>query len=357
MIVKIFITADFSEDAVERLKAHGHEVRLGGWGINCKILGEDELIKEIGDSEVLMVGYEPITPKVLNETYLKVICSIRGGPQANIDIVYATKLGIPVIYTKGREAIPVADFTFGQIIGLTRRIVQTDRELRAGKFTLDVKKFGSKKDVIWDMSADGPWQSRKGIELAGKTLGLVGFGTVGQAVARRAQGFELRVLAYDPYVPETVFQANGANRSDLETLLKESDIVSIHVMASEKNRGMIGEKEFALMKKGAFLINNARASIVDEQAMRKAILSGKLGGAALDVHHHEPIRSDDELFALENVVLTPHIAGAGLEVIYRHSNMLVDDLLRLLEGKLPKVVYNPEVLKGNNRLNIIIQEA
>jgi D-3-phosphoglycerate dehydrogenase len=353
--VKILITADFSEDAVKRLKTYGHEVRLGGWGVSCELLNEDELIQEIGDSDVVMVGYEPITPRVLDETNLKVICSIRGGPQANIDIKYATKLGIPIIYTKGREAIPVADFTFGQIIGLTRRIVQTDRELRSGKFTMDPKKFGSKKDVIWDMSADGPWQSRKGIELAGKTLGLVGFGTVGQAVARRAQGFELRVLAYDPYMPEAVFQENGAIRSDLETLLRESDIVSIHVMASEKNRGMIGEKEFALMKNGAFFINNARASVVDEKAMRKAILSGKLGGAALDVHHQEPIRSDDELFSLDNVVLTPHIAGAGLEVIYRHSNMLVDDFLRLMEGKMPRAVYNPETLKGNNRLNMAIE--
>jgi D-3-phosphoglycerate dehydrogenase len=222
---------------------------------------------------------------------------------------------------------------------------------------MDAKKFGSHKDVVWDMSADGPWQSRKGIELAGKTLGLIGFGTVGQAVARRAQGFELRVLAYDPYVPEAVFQENGAIRSDLETLLKESDIISIHVMASEENRGMIGEKEFALMKDGVFFINNARASVVDEKAMREAIFSGKVGGAALDVHHQEPIRSDDELFGLENVVLTPHIAGAGLEVIYRHSNMLVDDFLRLLEGKMPKAIYNPEVLKGNNRVNIIIEGA
>ncbi len=325
--------------------------------MSCELLSEDDLIKEIGDNEVLIVGYEPITPKVLDATNLKAICSIRGGPQANIDISYATRLGIPIIYTKGREAIPVADFTFGQIIGLTRRIVQTDRELRSGKFTMDMKKFGTKKDVVWDMSANGPWQSRKGIELAGKMLGLVGFGTVGQAVARRAQGFELRVLAYDPYVPEAVFQENEAIRSDLERLLKESDIVSIHVMASEKNGGMIGEKEFALMKKGAFFINNARASVVDEKAMRKAILSGKLGGAALDVHHQEPIRSDDELFSLDNVVLTPHIAGAGLEVIYRHSNMLVDDFLRLMEGKMPKVICNPETLRGNNRLNMTVEGA
>ena len=108
------------------------------------------------------------------------------------------------------------------------------------------------------------------------------------------------------------------------------------------------------MKDGAYLINTARASIVDEQAMRTAIMSGKLAGAALDVHHQEPIGSDDELFTLDNVVLTPHIAGAGLEVIYRHSNMIVDDLLHLMEGTMPKAIYNPEILKGGNRLNLTI---
>jgi len=352
--MNIFITADFSDDAVDRLKANGHAVQLGGWGATGELLSEDELIKGIGASDVLIVGYEPITPKVLDATNIKVICSIRGGPQANINIDHATRLGIPVIYTKGREAVPVADFTMGQILGLVRRIVQTDRELRKGKFTLDPDKFGSKKDVIWDLSSDGPWQSRKGIELAGKTLGLIGLGTVGQAVARRALGFELRVMAYDPYQPDNAFQDNGVIRADLETTLKEADIISIHAMATTENRGMIGEREFTLMKDGVYLINNARASILDEQALRTAIMSGKLGGAALDVHHQEPIRSEDELFTLDNVVLTPHIAGAGLEVIYRHSNMIVDDLLHLMEGTMPKAIYNPEILKGSNRLNLTV---
>jgi phosphoglycerate dehydrogenase-like enzyme len=109
---------------------------------------------------------------------------------------------------------------------------------------------------------------------------------------------------------------------------------------------MIGEEEFLLMKQGVYLINNARASIVDEKALRNAIATGKVGGAALDVHHDEPIKASDPLLKLDNVILTPHIAGAGLEVIYRHSRMVVDDLLRLIEGKMPDAIANPEVLRA-----------
>jgi len=344
--MKIYITADFSEEAINRLRNEGHEVRVSGWGFTGEILNEDDLIKEIGDSEILIVGYESITRKVLDNTNLKIISSIRGGPEANIDIDYATTLNIPVMYTLGREAIPVADFTIGQIIGLVRQIVRTDRELHRGKFLAPLKEYGTEKDVYWDMSDEGPWQSRKGHELNGKTLGLVGFGTIGQQVAKRAVCFGMRVIAYDPYQPNPSFVKYRVKKVSLEELMKESDIVSIHARSTESNKGMIGKKEFSLMKNGAYFINNARATVINEEAMREAIMSGKIGGAALDVFNDEPIRSDDPLLKLDNVILTPHIAGAGFEVIYRHSNMIVDDLNRLLEGEMPKVIKNPGVIKN-----------
>ena len=344
--MKVFITADFSSEAVERLTNAGHQVIQGGWGVTHEILTEDQLISELGDCEALFVGYEPVTKKVLDSTNVKVICSIRGGPRANIDVDHATGKGIPVIFTLGREAIPVADFTIGQIVGLVRQIVRTDRELHQGKFTSPAGDYGSSKDVIWDMSEEGPWESRKGIELSGKTLGLVGFGTVGQEVAKRAAGFNMKVLAYDPFQKDVVFIRNKVARVELEVLMKSSDIVSIHARGTEKNKGMIGEREFALMKDGSYLVNNARAVIVDEKAMRDALDRGKLGGVALDVFHKEPVKANDPLFKMDNVVLTPHIAGAGLEVVYRHSRMLVDAFLKLLAGETPKAICNPEVLKN-----------
>jgi D-3-phosphoglycerate dehydrogenase len=347
--LEIYICADFSQDGIETLKAAGHTVRTGGWGYTSEILNEEELIKEIGNADVLIVGYEEVTKKVIDQTRLKVISSIRGGPRANIDVDYATKKGIPVFFTFGREALPVADFTFGQILTLTRKIARADEELRRGVFTAPAGDFGSDKDVIWDMNAEGPWQSRKGIEMEGKTIGLVGFGTVGKQVARRALGFGMNVMVYDPYQKAEVIEAADCQKVELNELLRNADIITFHAKVTDSNKGMIGKEQFDMMKDGVYLINNARAGLVKEEALREALRSGKLGGLALDVFHQEPIKRDDEYFSYPNVVLTPHIAGAGRDVIYLQSVMLVNDLLLYFAGGMPKPVVNPEVFQNMRR--------
>ena len=341
--MKIYICADFAEDGIAMLRAAGHEVRTGGWGYTSRILTEDELIEEIGDADVLFVGYEPVTRKVIENTNLKVISSIRGGPRANIDVDAATEKGIPVFYTFGREALPVADFTIGLILGLARKIVRADAELHRGVFTAPSADFGSDKDVIWDMDPVGPWQSRKGIELEGKVLGLIGFGTVGRQVAQRARGFDMDVLVYDPYQSAEAVAAAGGRKVGLDELLVSSDIISFHAKMNDSNKGMIGREQFAQMKDGVYVINTARAGLMDEEALRDALRSGKLGGLALDVFHQEPVKSDDEYFSYPNVILTPHIAGAGRDVIYLQTVMLVNDLLLYLAGGRPKPIVNPEV--------------
>ena len=344
--MKIYICADFSQDAIELLEVAGHEVKTGGWGFTSEILEEDELIADIGDAQALIVGYEKVTRKVIESTNLKVISSIRGGPRANIDVDFATSRGIPVFYTFGREALPVADFTIGQILAVTRKIARADRELRRGLFTAPEGDYGSESDVIWDMSPEGPWQSRKGIELEGKTLGLIGFGTVGQQVALRANGFGMRVVTYDPYQDEEIIRSHNAQRVELEELLKSSHIISVHAKVTEKNKGMLGKKEFDMMRDGVYFINNARAGIVEEEVLRQNLRSGKLGGLALDVFHTEPIKENDEYFDYDNVILTPHIAGTGRDVIYLQSVMIVNDLLLYIAGGRPKPVVNPEVFKN-----------
>ena len=343
--MEIYICADFAQDGIEMLKAAGHTVRTGGWGYTSNILSEDELIKEIGNADVLFVGYEPVTRRVLENTHLKVISSIRGGPRANIDVDAATELGIPVFFTFGREALPVADFTMGLILSLARKIVMADAELHRGVFTAPSGEFGSDKDVIWDMDPVGPWQSRKGIELEGKVLGLIGFGTVGRQVAQRAKGFDMDVLVYDPYQSAENVALCGGKKVELDDLLSGSDIISCHAKVSDSNKNMISFEQFDKMKDGVFLINTARAGLIDEQAQRNALRSGKLGGLALDVFHSEPIKRDDEYFDYPNVILTPHIAGAGRDVIYLQTVMLVNDLLLYLAGGMPKPIVNPEVFK------------
>jgi len=346
--LKIFICADFSQDGIELLEAAGHVVRTGGWGYEDDVIDEDKLIKEIGDAEVLFVGYETISRKVLDNTNLKVISSIRGGARANIDVDYATALGIPVFFTFGREALPVADFTMGQLLCITRKIARTDRELRRGLFTAPDKEYGSDKDVIWDMTPEGPWQSRKGIELEGKTMGLIGFGTVGKQVATRAKAFGLNVVVYDPYQSAESMNEFGVQKLELDDLIKSADIISFHAKATADNTGMIGEKQFAMMKDGVYIVNNARAGLMDENSLRQALRIGKLGGLALDVFHTEPIKENDEYFDYDNVIVTPHIAGTGRDVIYLQSVMLVNDLLFYLAGGIPKPLCNPEVLENKN---------
>jgi len=341
--LKIYICADFSQDGIELLKVAGHEVVTGGWGFTSEILDEEKLIADIGDADVLVVGYEKVTRKVLENTSLKIISSIRGGPRANIDVDYATSIGIPVFFTFGREALPVADFTMGQILAVTRKIARADRELRGGLFTAPDGDYGSEGDVIWDMSPQGPWQSRKGIELEGKTIGLIGFGTVGQQVADRSKGFGMRVITYDPYQDEEVIKEHHAQRVKLPELLKSSHIISIHAKVTEKNMGMLGKEEFDMMRDGVFFINNARAGIVKEEVLRENLRKGKLGGLALDVFHNEPIKENDEYFDYDNVILTPHIAGTGRDVIYLQSVMIVNDLLLYMAGGKPKPIVNPEV--------------
>ena len=343
--MEIYICADFSQDGIEMLKAAGHTVRTGGWGYTSHILDEDELIAEIGDAEILFLGYEPVTRKVLENTHLKAIFSIRGGARANVDVDAATELGIPVFCTFGREALPVADFTLGLILSLTRKIARANAELHEGVFTAPAGEFGSDKDVIWDMNAEGPWQSRKGIELEGKILGLIGFGTVGKQVAQRAKGFDLDVLVYDPYQSAEAIAAHGAKKVELNELLRASDIISFHAKVSDANRNMISYEQFKLMKDGVFIVNTARAGLMDEEALRATLRSGKLGGLALDVFHSEPVKRDDEYFNYPNVILTPHIAGAGRDVIYLQSVMLVNDLMLFLAGGKPRTIVDAAAYK------------
>ena len=343
--MEIYICADFSQDGIEMLKAAGHTVRTGGWGYTSHILDEDELIAEIGDAEILFLGYEPVTRKVLENTHLKAIFSIRGGARANVDVDAATELGIPVFCTFGREALPVADFTMGLILSLTRKIARANAELHEGVFTAPAGEFGSDKDVIWDMNAEGPWQSRKGIELEGKILGLIGFGTVGKQVAQRAKGFDLDVLVYDPYQSAEAISAHGAKKVELNELLRASDIISFHAKVSDANRNMISYEQFKLMKDGVFIVNTARAGLMDEEALRATLRSGKLGGLALDVFHSEPVKRDDEYFNYPNVILTPHIAGAGRDVIYLQSVMLVNDLMLFLAGGKPRTIVDAAAYK------------
>jgi D-3-phosphoglycerate dehydrogenase len=277
---------------------------------------------------------------------LGLVACVRGGP-VNVDVGAATRRGIPVLYTPGRNAEAVADFVIGQIIALVRHIAHTHHLLRSGALTeMRDEYVRRRKDVIWrpaDPAAPVPYRVFRGPELRTLTLGLLGLGRAGTRVAAKARALDMRVIAHDPYITQ-----DGAAEVELvglEELLAASDVISLHARGEEV---LIGAAELRAMRQGAFLINTARAAILDHGALLEALRDGYLRGAALDVFPDEPLTPDDPLLSLDNVLLTPHIAGASMNVVDHYSLSLVN-ALRALHGRgdlRDLSVANPETLAG-----------
>jgi glyoxylate reductase len=243
----------------------------------------------------------------------------------NIDVPACTTRRIPVGHTPGVLTDTTADFAFALLMGLARRVAEADAFVRAGKWR------------TWSPTL------LLGTDIHGATLGIVGLGAIGAAVARRARGFGMRVL-YVGRNPRPALEAElGARRVDKATLLAESDVVSLHIPLSPETRHWLGRAELAAMKPGALLVNTARGGVVDQEALIEALRDGRLGGAALDVMDPEPLPTDSPLMTLPNVLLAPHIASASHATRGRMASMAVDNLLAALEGRRPPHCVNPEL--------------
>lgn len=288
----------------------------------------EDILPHLGGVDVLAVHVAPVPKAIIDAgRALRVIACARGGP-VNVNVAAATARGIPVLYTPGRNAGAVADFTLGLMLAAARHIARADRLVRDGA-------------EYWQKEIRA---SLVGTELDGKTLGLVGFGNVGRKVLDRAKGFGLRVLVFDPYVPAEQVAALGAVPVDLAQLLAESDFVSLHLRESEETFHFLNAERFGMMKAGAYLINTSRGSQVDEDALYEALISGRLAGAALDVMAEEPVRASHRLLTLPNVTVTPHLGGQTHEINLRGAQMLSEDLRAVLAGGRPRRVVNPQVL-------------
>jgi glyoxylate reductase len=245
----------------------------------------------------------------------------------NIDVPAATGRGIPVGNTPGILTDATADFAFALLMAAARRVVHGERYVREGKWK------------TWGPSL------LLGPDVHGATLGLIGFGRIGQAMARRAQGFAMRVLYHDPSHPD-VDPALNATPVDLETLLRQSDFVSLHTPLTPKTRGLMNRERLALMKPSAILINTARGPVVDPAALYEALSERRIFAAALDVTDPEPLPMDSPLLTLENLIVVPHIASASVATRQKMSLMAAQNLLAGLRGeRLPNCV-NPEVYAG-----------
>ena len=291
---------------------------------------------------------------------LRLVACMRGGP-VNVDVAAATRRGIPVLSAPGRNAEAVADFVIGQIIALVRNIARTHHLLRSGVLTERREtRVRERRDVVWrpsDPEEAMPYHVFRGPELRTLTLGLLGLGRVGERVAAKALALGMRVIAHDPFIDP---HAGGAGSPlapcgrlgevalvGRDELLARSDVLSLHARGDGI---LIGEAELRAMRRGAFLVNTARGAILDYPALCAALQEGRLGGAALDVFPDEPLTPDDPLLELDTALLTPHIAGASLNVVDHYSASLVA-ALEALHGRGDRSavpVANPETLAGWN---------
>ncbi|ATW89392.1 D-3-phosphoglycerate dehydrogenase [Halohasta litchfieldiae] len=349
-IMKILVTANLSSAALSRLEDdYGFDVEYVPIGDRESRLPESEFIDHLEGVEILIVGYEGVSENVLTQAEdLEIIACARGGPDANVDIAAATERGIPVLYAPGRNAVSVADFTWGLILAAGRQIARAHHLLHTGTYTgdpiSDAAGGGEREDVTWGVAKDSPFANLKGPELTGKTVGIVGMGAIGQAVAARAQGFGVDLLGYDPYIDADEMADHDVTKGDLDELLEKSDVVTVHAPVTDSTRGLFGTEEFAAMKDSAFFINTARGALIDQDALVKALQNDELQGAALDVYDKEPLPDDHPLLDLDRVVTTPHLAGAANEVVDRHSKMIVDDIDALLNGREPTHVADKSVV-------------
>jgi D-3-phosphoglycerate dehydrogenase len=272
---------------------------------------EDRLIDMLAGIDAAIIGVVPMTADVMAKaSRLKIICA-HGVGVDHIDLAAASGLGISVANCPGGSAQSVADLTFGLMIAAARNICGVERELR-----------------------QGGWGRYHGIELWRKTLGIVGLGRIGRAVARRAAGFEMNVLACDPFIDSGRTALPGIKVVVLDELLQQSDLISLHVPLTDETRNMIGTAQFAAMKSGAYLINTARGGLVDEKALYRALADRRLAGAALDVFALEP-PGNSPLLGLDNIVLTPHIGAHTREAVERVGIMAADNIIASLEGRQP----------------------
>jgi phosphoglycerate dehydrogenase-like enzyme len=329
--MRILVTAQFEDEALATLRRYG-EVEYSSYSEEMRVLAGSKLVKALQGVDVLVTEVDQVRkytfPKVPD---LRVISCCRGRP-VNIDIETATEYGIPVLAVPGRNADAVADLTLLFMLAMLRHLLPVAGILR---------EEGDEMEKLARV-----FVQYKGAELWEKTVGLVGLGAVGRAVAARLLPFGALIVAYDPYVTEEHAGELGVALLSLDELLKQADIVSLHSAVTDETTGLIGEREFGLMKQGAYFINTARSALTDEGALYHALRDKHLAGAALDVFEDEPPSPDHPLLTLDNVIATPHIGGSTAEVTIHQSRIAVADLVRLFEGQRPLHCVNPETLES-----------
>ena len=292
-----------------------------------------EMIEGVKNVDLLIPrGTQPVPRKVLaTNPNLRGVANYGVGYDS-IDMASATELGIPVTNTPGVLTETTADLAWALLMATARRIPQAHIFTLSGEW-----KAGGKTFMGLDI---GPGGSNRP-----KILGLIGFGRIGQAVARRSRGFKMKVIAYDPPLKGMIEKKKGVSYKDLDDLLKESDFISIHTPLTKNTHHLIGKRELDLMKPTAILINTSRGPVVDERALASALKKGQIAGAGLDVYEKEPLLTPG-LTELENAVLLPHIGSATKDTREQMAVLAAKNAIVMLRGKRPPNIVNPEVIES-----------
>ncbi len=321
---KVFVTRWIEPSGIELLRRHGCTVQVNP---EDRVLSKSELIEAVsGKDGFICLITDTLDSEVLENIREVRIISNYGAGFNHIDLAAAARMGIMVTNTPGVLTGATADLTWALIFAVSRRVVEGDKFTRAGNFR--------------------EWHPTLflGGEVTGRTLGIIGAGRIGSAVALKSRGFEMPVLYHDSGRNLDLERVVGARFVQLADLLRGSDFISLHVPLDSGTRHLIGERELKRMKKTAYLINTSRGPVVDEAALVRALKSGRIAGAGLDVYEDEPALAPG-LADLENVVLLPHLGSATLETRTRMSLMAAENLLQGLRGEIPVHLVNREVVK------------
>ncbi len=325
--MRALILAPFDPLQLERLRAAA-PVEYESWLETRTLADPEELVVRIRKSHISILVVE--ADFVFEETFdgapgLRFVGICRASTN-QVDIAAATRGGVVVVNTPARNARAVAEHALGLMFALARRIPRSHTYVASGRWKNPVE----------------PYISMRGIEMRGRTVGIVGLGAIGSELAGMCTALGMDVIAHDPFVASP---PPGVRMTSLHALASNSDFISVHVPAMADTDGMIDVDMMSMMKRSAFLISCSDSSVIDQAALVHALDSGRIGGAAFDVFDTHPIAPDNPLMRLDNVILTPHIGGATAETIRRHSEMMTDDILRFTRGQMPVNIVNAEVWK------------
>jgi len=328
--MRVLILAPFDQSVLDRLRQE-LDVVYESWMDTKRLLSSREFVQRIQEQDfsILVVEADFIQREVFEKAPNLKLLGVCRADVVHVDVAASTERGVPVVNAPARNAVAVAELTLGLMLSLLRKIPAAHNMVSSGK---------------WVDPTDAYFHMR-GSELWRRTVGIVGFGAIGQQVAKKLRAFDSTVLAHDPYVTSEKMKELGVTEVDLDELMKQSDVVTVHCVTTPETVGLISARRLSLMKPTAYFVNAASAYVVDEEALVRVLRERRIAAAAFDVYRTWPVKPDDPILKLDNVILTPHIGGATDESVLRHSQMMADDIERFLKGARPRNLVNPQVWK------------